>query len=344
MEARNNFKLYKLEEVTEGFMKEPMVSVIVAVYNVEKYIAKCIESILYQTYENIELIIVDDGSIDNSLKICNEYATRDSRIKIITKENGGQATARNVAMDVAKGEYIGFVDGDDWIEPNMYEALFTAMVENDVDIIQCGWYKVDASSNQKTAANGCFGKEFYTSNEGLDELCISTSKHLNTSVCCKLFRGDIAKQFRFTPVRAYEDDEYRFKTVSVATSILCIDTPLYNYLNRANSTMTSVFSINKIALVTIQKNICELLKVRYPQRFYGMQKALCSKQFYILNCLLQSKSISNAKEEAAKIEKSILLSYDEYMKNPQMGKNRLRLLIFRYMPREIWAMLLRKYF
>ena len=108
--------------------------------------------------------------------------------------------------------------------------------------------------------------------------------------------------------------------------------------------MTSAFNINKIALVTIQKNICELLKVRYPQRFYAMQKALCSKQFYILNCLLQSKSIPNAKEEAAKIEKSILNSYGEYMKNPQMGKNRLMLLIFRYIPRQLWTILLKKYF
>ena len=247
-------------------------------------------------------------------------------------------------MNIAKGEYIGFVDGDDWIEPNMYEILLSAMIENNADIIQCSWYKVDASSNQKTATDGCFEKEFYTSDEGLDELCTSTNKHLNTSVCSKLFRGDIAKQFRFTPVRAYEDDEYIFKTVSVAKSIICIDSPLYNYLNRANSTMTSAFNINKIALVTIQKNICELLKVRSPKHFYAMQKALCSKQFYILNCLLQSKSIPNAKEEAAKIEKSILISYEEYMKNPHMGKNRLMLLIFRYTPRQVWTILLKKYF
>lgn len=325
-------------------MSKPTINVIVAIYNVEKYISKCIESILSQTYKNIELILVDDESPDESLGICRKYAMMDNRIKIITKANGGQASARNAALNIAKGEYIGFVDGDDWIEPNMYEILLSAMIENNADIIQCSWYKVDASSNQKMATDGCFEKEFYTSDEGLDELCTSTNKHLNTSVCSKLFRGDIAKQFRFTPVRAYEDDEYIFKTVSVAKSIICIDSPLYNYLNRANSTMTSAFNINKIALVTIQKNICELLKVRSPKHFYAMQKALCSKQFYILNCLLQSKSIPNAKEEAAKIEKSILFSFDEYMKNPLMGKNRLMLLIFRYIPRQLWTILLKKYF
>lgn len=322
-------------------MSKPTISVIVAIYNVEKYISKCIESILSQTYKNIELMLVDDGSPDESLGICRRYAMMDNRIKIITKANGGQASARNAALDIAKGEYIGFVDGDDWIEPNMYEVLISAMIENNADIIQCSWYKVDASSNQKTVTDGCFEKEFYTSDEGLDELCTSTNKHLNTSVCSKLFRGDIAKQFRFTPVRAYEDDEYIFKTVSVAKSIICIDTPLYNYLNRANSTMTSAFNINKIALVTIQKNICELLKVRYPQRFYAMQKALCSKQFYILNCLLQSKSIPNAKEEAEKIKNEILSSYGEYMNNHEMGNNRLMLLVVKYMPKMIWQLILK---
>ena len=321
-----------------------MISVIVAIYNVERYLSKCIESILYQTYKNIELILVDDGSSDNSLRICRDYATKDSRVKIITKENGGQATARNAALDIANGDYIGFVDGDDWIEPNMYYMLYSIMIESKTDIIQCNWFKVDAVSGVKTIPDKSYVAEVYTSDEALDELCNYTGKHLNTSVCCKLFKGDIAKQFRFTPVRAYEDDEYIFKTVSVAKSIICVDAPLYNYLNRENSTMTSAFNINKIALVTIQKNICTLLKERYPKCFYSMQKALCSKQFYVLHCLLQSRSIPNAKEEAVKIEKSILLSYEEYMNNPQMGKNRLMLLIFRYMPRQVWTILLKKYF
>ena len=247
-------------------MNEAKISVIVAAYNVEQYLHKCIDSILAQTYKNIELILVDDGSPDNSGAICEEYAQKDSRIKVIHKQNGGQATARNVALGVATGDYIGFIDGDDWIEPEMYMRLIETLKKEDADIVQCGWYKVEPTGDKECPYSNCF-KEVYTGNKGLDELINSKGGHLNTSVCCKLFKGDLARQVHFSPVRAYEDDEYIFKTVAAAKKVVCIDTPYYNYLNRVGSTMTAKFNLNKIALVTIQRNICELLKTRYPERY-----------------------------------------------------------------------------
>ena len=116
----------------------PKISVIVPVYNVEKYLRKCIESILNQTFREFELILVDDGSTDSSGKICDEYALKDSRIKVIHKENGGASSARNAGLDVAKGEYIGFVDSDDWIEMDMYGELYRLIKENNTDISVCG--------------------------------------------------------------------------------------------------------------------------------------------------------------------------------------------------------------
>ena len=99
------------------------ISVIVPVYNVENYLRRCVDSIINQTYKNLEIILVDDGSPDNCPVICDEYAQKDSRIKVIHKENGGLSSARNCGMDMATGEYIGFVDGDDWIESDMYKFL-----------------------------------------------------------------------------------------------------------------------------------------------------------------------------------------------------------------------------
>lgn len=316
------------------------ISVIVAVYKVEQYLRKCVDSILVQTYKNIEIILVDDGSPDLSGSICDEYAVKDPRVIVIHKENGGQSTARNAALDIANGDYIGFIDGDDWIEPEMYQTLLDTMLHENADIVQCGWYRVGADGTKTCPYIEDF-EEVYTSNQGLDELIHSSGGHLNTSVCCKLFKGDIARQFRFSPVRAYEDDEYIFKTISVSERIVCINLPFYDYLKRDGSTMTAKFNLNKIALVKIQSNICELLRTRYPERFNEMQKILCSKQFYTLNCLLNADYIPTAKEEAGKMKQTILLSYDEYMKNPLMGKNKLMLQSMKYAPQFVWRTILK---
>ena len=321
-------------------MNNSLISVIVALYKVEAFLPKCIESILNQTYRNFELILVNDGSPDNSLNICNKYVSRDSRIKVLSKENGGQSTARNYALDVAKGEYIGFIDGDDWVEPEMYQTLYDVLIREKADIAQCGWYKVESTGEKINPHERQFC-EVYSSDEGLDELIQSQGRHLNTSVCCKLFKREIACKVRFSPVRAYEDDEYIFKTVSLAKKIVCIDTPLYDYLNRENSTMTSAFNINKLALITIQRNICELLKVRYPKHFPYMQKVLCSKQFYILNCLLYHSDSKEMMEEAIKIETELLSSYAEYMSNFQMGVNRFMLFLIKYSPKFFWRNILK---
>ena len=104
-------------------MDKAKISVIVPVYNTEKFLNNCIESILNQTHKNLEVIIIDDGSTDNSPAICDEYAKKDSRVKVIHKENGGVSSARNAGLDIASGEYIGFIDGDDVIEPDMYHFL-----------------------------------------------------------------------------------------------------------------------------------------------------------------------------------------------------------------------------
>ena len=116
---------------------EPLISIIVPVYNVEKYLSKCIDSIINQTYKNIEIILIDDGSTDSSGAICDKYALVDSRIHVLHIENSGVSNARNVGLNHATGDYIGFVDSDDYIEPNMYELLLEELIADDVDVVQC---------------------------------------------------------------------------------------------------------------------------------------------------------------------------------------------------------------
>lgn len=324
-------------------MNQPLISVIVAIYNVEEYLPKCIESILNQTYKNIELILVIDGSPDNSLNICNQYAEKDGRIKVIEKENGGQATARNKALDIAMGDYIGFIDGDDWIEPEMYQTLYEVASNESADVVQCGWYKVDPDGRKVCPYPNEY-KKVLSSDEALESLIDFPEFPLNTSVCSKLFKSEVAQHFRFSPVRAYEDDEYIFKTVSYANKIVCLNTPLYDYLNRENSTMTAKFNMNKIALVTIQKNICDYLRMRYPKGLPKVLKVLCSKQFYILSCLLANPQLDGASAMAKKIESDILSSYDEYVQNPAMGINKIMLRLMKYTPKCIWSWVLKMKF
>lgn len=320
-------------------MRQPLISVIVAIYKVEPYLRKCIDSVINQTYPNIELILVNDASPDNSLAICREYAERFSNIKIIDKPNGGQSTARNAALDIASGDYIGFVDGDDWIEPNMYEQMLYIMEKSDADIVQCGWFIEEPSGERFLKCEDKYCEE-YSSDQALDELIEHIGGHLNTSVCSKLFKREIAMAFRFLPVRAYEDDDFVFKTCSVAHKIICVDTPLYNYYHREGSTMTSVFNLNKIALVTIQESICELIQARYPKRFDLVQRYLCSKQFFILACLLKHKHLPLAAKYASTLESKIKASYDGYIRNPQMGRNKVMFRVFKYTPRFIWKFIL----
>ena len=122
---------------------QPLISVIVPIYNVAPYLHECIDSIINQTYKNIEVILVDDGSTDNSGKICDEYAKKDRRMVVIHQENQGVNLARTNGLNIAKGDYIGYVDGDDWIEPEMYEHLLNKILETDADFIDSGLIKQD---------------------------------------------------------------------------------------------------------------------------------------------------------------------------------------------------------
>ena len=121
-------------------MENNLISIIVPIYNSENYIKKCLDSILAQTYSNLEVILIDDGSTDNSYNICKDYQKKDNRIVLLQQKNAGVSRARNHGLEVAKGEYIGFVDSDDYIEPEMYEILLNSIIESNSKIAICNYY------------------------------------------------------------------------------------------------------------------------------------------------------------------------------------------------------------
>lgn len=208
-----------------------MVSIIIPVYNVEKYLRHCINSIIHQTYQNLEIILVDDGSTDNCGYICDEFARKDKRIKVIHKENGGLSDARNEGLKVASGDFLAFVDSDDWVDLRLFEMVMSSFESHFVDIVCFGSYKTDGRN--KTTCFTTLKEIEWTRAEALTELC--KNDRIESHVWDKVYKKELFEN-TFFPVGKYYEDVYIMHRVFMkAKSVLFIDAPLYYYLQRNTS-------------------------------------------------------------------------------------------------------------
>lgn len=225
------------------------ISIIVAVYNVEKYLDRCIKSILNQSFKEFELILVDDGSTDNSGIICNKYGKQDSRVKVIHKINGGVSSARNEGLKIAIGEYIGFVDSDDFINKYMYETLYENLIKNNADISMCNFDRVSYFSEEKqNYLDGNNEVIIYTKEEVLSKLydnekikfIVQWNKIYNKKLFLNLFY-DIGK---------YHEDEFIIhKIIYNANKIVYSSNKYYYYFENNNSIMRKEFNINRVDII-----------------------------------------------------------------------------------------------
>lgn len=206
-----------------------LLSVIVPVYNVEKYITQCIESISRQTYQNLEILIVVDGATDNSGKICDELSLKDNRIQVIYRENGGLSAARNTGLLHATGNYITFVDGDDWIEPDMYETMMKYAAEQKADLVACRYKCIytdhveDDSTGQVTVYNQRY--EMLTQCLEEEECFLIQNAAWN-----KLYSREVLGDEKFPEGKWYEDVVFSAKILSRVRRGVYIDTAFYNYV------------------------------------------------------------------------------------------------------------------
>lgn len=215
-------------------MKNDKVSVIVPVYKVEKYLNKCVDSIISQTYKNLEIILVDDGSPDNCPRICDEYAQKDDRIKVIHKQNGGLSDARNAGIDVASGEYIAFVDSDDYINKLMIETLYKDMIVNNVDISVVGYKYV--AEGEKISSD----EEISTSNVRIVDktfalTCLFGDNQIGNYAWNKLYARELFNDIRYPKGKKMEDLGTTYLLFQKASKISLNDAKLYNYLQRGDS-------------------------------------------------------------------------------------------------------------
>ena len=243
-------------------MKDILVSVIVPVYNVYNYLSKCVDSIVNQTYSNLEIILVDDGSTDGSSELCDEIAMKDSRIKVIHKENGGLSSARNAGIRVCKGDYIGFVDSDDWVEKDMYQCLLEANENNQTGICCAGRYDVYDIDTNKTIGLNPYKNEVITSEIALAKLL--TWDTIDSSACDKLFLKELFSSVMFPEGRISEDVAIMYKLFDNAKRISLISKPLYNYFHHNNTITTKAFNSGKLHSLDNSVNILEFIKENYP--------------------------------------------------------------------------------
>ncbi|MDR1613956.1 MAG: glycosyltransferase [Campylobacteraceae bacterium] len=229
----------KIKNKKEQFVKQPLISVIVPIYNVEIYLKKCLDSIISQTYKNLEIILIDDGSPDNCGKICDEYALKDKRIKVIHKKNGGLSDARNAGLDAAKGEYIAFVDSDDYITENIYEELVGIAQKETADIVMHTFYIIDNKGVKISQI------------EGADSLSIDEIRYLilmdkySNCACDKLYKAELFKDLKFF-VGAYSEDLFIMPTLFFrAKKAVLINKPYYYYNCTNQNSIMSTFSAKR---------------------------------------------------------------------------------------------------
>ena len=211
-------------------------SIIVPVYKVEKQLEQCIRSILNQSFTNFELILVDDGSPDKCGEICDEYEKKDKRIKVIHKKNGGLSDARNAGLDIAKGKYIGFVDSDDIIHPEMYERMYNFINKYNVDIVQCKFKKFKSIEDINKLSNiNNTNIEYYTSKEAIMDM-IDNNK-INVNTWNKLYKRELFENERFPKGKIHEDEFLTYKLIYKSNKVAYINEELYYYYQNDNGIM-----------------------------------------------------------------------------------------------------------
>lgn len=301
-------------EYLSGHLKEncsmELISVIVPVYKVEKYLNQCIKSIVMQSYKNLEILLIDDGSPDRCGLICDEWKKRDMRIKVIHKENEGLSKARNDGLNMSKGKYIVFVDSDDLIAPKMIEILFLTLKQKNADIVECDYLCFSDSiliRNQKRIS----ASVTYSTEEALSLLL--DEEVLKYTVWNKLYRKEVLRHLRFEVGKIHEDVFFTYQAIGASRKIVKVNDCLYYYRQRSGSIMNIGFSIQSLDSLEARKRQYFYIKENYPLLSMKAQSKMLENCLYFGQKVLLNLN-SKEKNKAFHI---IKVMFDEiYMSRP----------------------------
>mgnify|MGYP002511005302 CR=1 FL=1 len=268
----------------EKFLEEDKISVIVPVYNVERYLGQCVDSILRQTYRNLEIILVDDGSPDNSPEICDKYEKKDNRIKVLHKKNGGLASARNAGMDIATGKYIGFVDSDDMIAEDMYEVLYKNIIRSNAEIAVC--YKTDILENIQIGEGIV---EELNKTQALKKMVLGIE--FGSHACDKLFKKKVlVSGVRFPEGKTYEDLYTIYQWINNSNRIILCKSNKYYYRPNLESITSAAFSKSNMNLIYGLENLGDFFKKNYGALVKYQKMALAKSSSALLRKMITSNS------------------------------------------------------
>lgn len=260
----------------------PLISVIVPVYNVENYLDRCIESIVNQTYKNLEIILIDDGSTDCSGMKCDDWGRKDHRIIIIHTSNGGQARARNKGLRIAKGSLIGFVDSDDYIDLKMFESMQKILNENDCDIVECDMKRFQEQDNT-CCVSGTGSLIVMSQAESILDLI--QEHHLQCTVPNMLLKAEIASKVQFDEGKTHEDVLWPYRACMMSRRIAYVDQTYYFYFQRPDSTMNKAYSEKRFDGLDALEKRAALVKEDYPAYYSRATRAYlgaCMYQYQFL--------------------------------------------------------------
>lgn len=312
-------------------MKEK-ISVIVPVYNMEKYLSRCMEALLAQTYQNLEIILVDDGSKDNSPALCDEYARADERVKVIHKENGGSSSARNAGIEAATGDYIGFLDSDDYPDLDMYETLYRVIKEKNADVAQTMSKDFDEEGNLvKDAYKSGGAVTFLPKREMFRLLMLHVG---DSSFCTKLVKADLMKKLRFPEKKLNEDFKLVLDMLEYVDGVYSIEESKYNIILRGGSNSRNSFSeVFYNSIIENSDTAYAMMAAQFPDlkeeatRFYYIQR-----MYYLLHIPVELMTKENTMYQ--KVIKEVKKGRKEIRRNAYLSKKEKRnLLIVSFCPK-----------
>lgn len=244
-----------------------MISVIVPIYKVEKELDRCIASLINQSYKDLEIILVDDGSPDNCPQICDKWADKDNRIRVIHKQNGGLSDARNAGYAIANGEYISFIDSDDWVHHNFFKFMMSEMSRRNVDIIECNVVKTANYIYDSVNDKQCdfYTTEFYDSQQALQLLINDNIFHQH--VWNKLYKKSVIGNILFKKNKLNEDEFWTYQVFGACKKIGKINAALYYYYQRETSIMGQSYSLRRLDALEAKWNRQIYMKKKYPDLY-----------------------------------------------------------------------------
>ena len=279
----------------------PKISVIVPVYNVEKYLNKCVESIVNQTYKNLEIILVDDGSPDNCPKMCDKWAEKDDRIKVIHKVNDGLANARNSGIEMCTGDYVMFADSDDFLELDMVEFLLNLSTEYNADVSRCGFYfNYENNEKQESASENTSIKLFDYDERMID---LTTGDHISGVAWNKLYKSNVIKSHYYNKKDGCSEDimhNYRVYK-DIHKTVFC-DIPKYHYVIRENSITNNTFAYGAFDIIRAKQSILDGESNNEKILPYAI-KGFITSAFIVLSGCIRNNAFPKDRE---RLEKSIL--------------------------------------